>query len=414
MTWDVIVVGAGPAGCAAATLLARQGLHVGLLDKSASPPPKVCGEYLSPGSLSILETLGALDPIRRAGARPLRGMVIHTEGGRTLRAVYPRGAESGAHPDHGLAIRRALLDPILLAVARESGAQFEANFQVADLRWEGKRVAGVVGRHHGRLCERRSRLVIGADGRNSVVTRRIGTVTWHPWLEKVALMGYVAGAHRDEDAGEVFLGRSCYGILNPIEPGLTNVGLVVNRSAFTPKTSPEGFLLGAGGILPGLEGRLANARLSGPVRCLGPLAHRASRVAVPGALLIGDAAGFLDPFTGEGIYTALRSAELAARSVVAGGRQARAALREYGRAWSRKVLVKWRLCMVLQHAIRRPMLAEWLVGRLSLRPQFTSQLMAVIGDLKPAHEFSLLGLFAHLMGGLPPSLTRIIHESSRE
>ena len=96
MFWDAIVVGAGPAGCTAATLLAREGLRVVLLEKSAAPPSKVCGEYLSPGCLRILDRIGAVQLVREAGARPLSGMVIHTAAGRSLRATYPSGKALGA------------------------------------------------------------------------------------------------------------------------------------------------------------------------------------------------------------------------------------------------------------------------------------------------------------------------------
>ena len=104
--WDVIVVGAGPAGCAAATLLAHQGLRVVIVDRAAAPPPKVCGEYLSPGCLPLLERMGVLQSLYEVGARPLFGMQVHTPGGQVLQARYPP-------PHHGLAIRRAWLDPIL-------------------------------------------------------------------------------------------------------------------------------------------------------------------------------------------------------------------------------------------------------------------------------------------------------------
>jgi flavin-dependent dehydrogenase len=403
--WDAIVVGAGPAGCTAATLLAREGLQVVLLDKSAAPPSKVCGEYLSPGCLRILDRIGAVQLVRAAGARPLSGMVIHTAAGRSLRATYPSGKALDSPRIHALAVRRDRLDPILLDLALHAGAEYAPGFQVSDLVRENERVVGVRGRHGGRPAALRGRLVIGADGRNSVVARRLGPVSRHPWLDKVALVGYAAGVRRAEDAGEIFLGRDRYCILNPVAPDLTNIGLVVNRPEFHRPAEATDFLREAGAILPGLADRLARARLVAPVRCLGPLAHHATRVAAPGALLVGDAAGFLDPFTGEGIHAALRSAELAMQHALPALRadaEAHPDVQEYAAAILRERNAKWRLCVSLQHAIRRPLLAEWLVSRLSRRPTLTALLMAAVGDLIPARDLSPLRFLARLLAGAEP------------
>jgi menaquinone-9 beta-reductase len=401
--WDVIVVGAGPAGCAAATLLARDGRRVFLLDKAAGPPPKICGEYLSPGCLRILDAIGALGAVQAAGARPLHGMVIHSAAGRSLEAPYPRAMAQGGLPLHGLAIRRDRLDPMLLDLAVKSGATFEPSLQINELVWESGRVSGVRGRQRGQWHTVPGRLIIGADGRNSVVARRLGAVKRHRWLDKVALVGYVTDAQRAEDAGEIFLGRDRYAILNPVGANLTNVGLVINRRDYPHPSDPTRFLLDAARTLWGLGDRLASARPVAPARCLGPLAHMATRLTAPGALLIGDAAGFLDPFTGEGIYAGLRSAELAAqfiRSAPAKGSGARPEFDEYGSAWLREFLPKWRLCTALQYAIRHPPLADWLISRLRQYPRLASLLMAAVGDLIPAHELRLLRLLPRLLGGL--------------
>jgi len=390
---DVVVVGAGPAGCVATTRFARQGLQVVLADKSAGPPSKMCGEFLSPGCLPILDRIGALKSIREIGARPLRGMLIHTTGGRVLRANYPA-------PYHGLSIRRDLLDPILLDVAIKSGVEFLSNFQVGDLVWKGNRVSGVRGRHSGHLAALPARLVVGADGRNSVVARRLGAVRRHRWLDKVALVGYVAGAKRADDVGEIFLGRDRYCILNPITPELTNIGLVLNRREFQPTPALTHFLLHAASALPGLGDRLVRARPIAAARCLGPLAYSATRLTAPGALLIGDAAGFLDPFTGEGIYAALRSAELAVESAIPSLlKDSDGALQFPGfdEAWTRELHDKWRLCTGLQHAIRHPLLAEWLASRLARRPDLTGVLMAAVGDLFPRNGAGLPGVLGRIL-----------------
>jgi flavin-dependent dehydrogenase len=309
-------------------------------------------------------------------------MRVHTPGGQVLQARYPS-------PHHGLAIPRAWLDPILLDAAIKSGAGFLPSFQVSDLIWEGNSVAGIRGRRGGHPAHLHGRLTIGADGRNSVVARRLGIVARHRWLDKLALVGYVEGAPRSEDVGDVFAGRDRYCILNPITPDLTNVGLVFNRREFRPAADPTRTLVHAAGTWPGLRDRLLRARPIAPARCLGPLAYSAERLTAPGAMLIGDAAGFLDPFTGEGIYAALRSAELAVECGLPSLQERSATvpdLSAYGEAWRRELHAKWRLCTGLQYAIRRPLLAEGIVACLAHVPALSSRLMAAVGDLIPAGD----------------------------
>jgi hypothetical protein len=217
----------------------------------------------------------------------------------------------------------------------------------------------------------------------------------HRWLDKLAMVGYVAGARRADDLGEVFLGRDRYCILNPITPELTNIGLVFNRREFHPTSDLTHSLLEAARSFPGLRDRLSYARPIAAARCLGPLAFFATRLTAPGALLIGDAAGFLDPLTGEGMYAALRSAELAveaATPLLVMNSDRNPKLPAYDHAWRRELHAKWRLCTGLQHAIRHPLLADWLASRLARSPDLAGMLMAAVGDLIPAHGPSLLHL----------------------
>src|SRR5512143_4142692 len=143
---DALVVGAGPAGCAAAIRLAHAGRRVLLLDKSAAPPLKVCGEYLSPGCLHLLARLGVREAVEAAGGRPLAGMLIHTARGRVLPARYAPDAGTAIY---GLSLPRARLDPLLQEAARRAGVRVQCGFQAGDLLWEGSRVVGVTGRERG-------------------------------------------------------------------------------------------------------------------------------------------------------------------------------------------------------------------------------------------------------------------------
>jgi menaquinone-9 beta-reductase len=273
--------------------------------------------------------------------------------------------------------------------------RFRPGFQVGELLWEYGRVVGVAGRERGTWTSYRAEVVVGADGRHSAIASRMGGRRRHPRLDRMALVGYFAGVRREEQVGEIFLGRDRYAILNPIGRDLTNIGLVVDRRALPRGEDPRRLFRCLVDSLPGLAPRLTLAHSVAPIRCLGPLAYRANRLAVPGALLVGDAAGFLDPFTGEGIHAALRSAELAARCICHQNPQESGdASEQYISAWTREFVAKWRFIAALQIPVRHPWLAERLVAYLGSRPSLTARLMAAAGDLVPSTDLTLRRLLA--------------------
>jgi menaquinone-9 beta-reductase len=409
MAVDALVVGAGPAGAATSILLAEQGLSVVLLDRARFPRDKICGEFLSPEGSRVLERLGVLPAVEAGGARRLRGMRFLAPDGTVLVGDYPTEGPWRGHRPHALAVRRRDLDLALVERAREVGVSVREGTRVVDLLRDGRRVSGVVAESvepeaSGAGPEPlRARLVVAADGRTSVVAQRLGLRRPHRWLHRLALVADVEGARGDPERGEVVLAPPAYSILNPVGAGVANLSLVVPiEEARRHKADLAGYFDGATRTLPGFRDRLRDARRIGPVRALGPLAYRVAPPREDGVVLVGDAAGFLDPFTGEGIYAALRSAEIAAevagRAVRTGDASA-TSLRSVHVRRMAEFAAKTRSTLILQYVIARRALSIGGARLLAARPAHLARLMGVFGDFVPPRALLqpsfLAGLLPH-------------------
>ncbi len=384
---DVVVVGAGPAGSATGLLLAERGHTVLVLDRAEFPRPKLCGEYLSPETARILDRLGVLKAVDEVGAVPLRGMKIAAPDGTVLIGDYPMTGPWRGYRDYALALPRFTFDQILLERVKTCPVEVRERHRVTDLLVEGDRVVGVTGLDgEGHAFEARARLVIAADGRNSVVARRLELVCPHR-LRRLALLMYAEGIDGFDGRGEVYVDPPDYAILNPVAHGKVNLSLVVPLDHAAPyRGRLDAFFFARLKQLDHLRPRLKRMRPLGPVGALGPLAYEVIPPRCGGVLLVGDAAGFYDPFTGEGLYTALRSAELAtevADAALTAGDFSPPALAPFGRARHAAFRDKERLTRVLQVVIGRRWLANGVAHWLARRPDFLSLLMGVIGDFVP-------------------------------
>ena len=384
---DVIVVGAGPAGAATAILLAERGLDVLVLDRAAFPRPKICGEYLSPEAARVLDRLGVLKTLDSAGATPLGGMRITAPDGTIVEGRYRAIGPWRPYRDHALAVPREVLDGILADRLRVLPIDFRERVRVTDVLRDGDRVTGVEAvDEDGRVLRFAAPLVIAADGRASVVAQRLELRRPHR-LRRMALVTYVSGVKDLSDMGEIFVDPPDYAILNPVRPGMVNMSIVVplaDAARFSDRR--DAFFTARVKQLRHLAARVADAEIVAPVRALGPLAYRVAPPTLAGVLLVGDAAGFYDPFTGEGIFTALRSAELAASaapSLIRGGDIAAAALAAHARARHAAFAGKERVTHALQVLIRRRRLANMTARFLGRRPGVLDAVLGVIGDFVP-------------------------------
>lgn len=395
---EVIVVGGGPAGACTAWALATAGLDVTLLDRARFPRDKACAEYLSPQASRILHAMGALEPVERAGAAQLAGMRIHAPSGDVIHGEFAAAHGFPGFRDHGLALRRRVLDPLLLDRARAAGVRVVEGERVLDLRRDGTgRVTGVEttnGRSGAK--SRPAALVVGADGLRSVVARRLGLArTGRLWQRRLAIVAHYEHVEGMNDCGELHVEHDGYVGIAHVGGGIANVAVVV------PLADARGAAGDAAGFLerwvrrrPHLAGRFAAARRVSPAMVTGPFASAARRPWAPGAALVGDAADFFDPFTGEGIYAALRGGELlaplaaeaAAHSSGGDHRRAEQALREYARVRRRTFGGKWIVEKLVGASVASPVLFNHVARVLARRRDMADLLVGVIGDFVPPRQ----------------------------
>ena len=390
---QVIVVGGGPAGAATAFHLARAGIHVTILDRAHFPRDKPCSEYMSPQASRILDEMGVLEQIERSGAAHLAGMRVHAPNGTAFQGRFADVEGFRGYRDRGLALRRTILDHLLLDRARAVGAVVCEGVRVIDLRRDSNgRVTGV-----DALDERGERrtlsasIVVGADGLRSVVARRLDLAATRLAQRRVAFVTHFAGIDMG-DSGEMHVDHDGYLGLADVGGGMTNVAVVVPRSrAREASGDPAGFVDAWIRRRRHVAPRFAKAVRVTPVLATGPFASAARRAWAPGAALVGDAADFFDPFTGEGIYAALRGAELLVPRIIdalaaTAPADGDASLGAYDRARIGEFRGKWAVERMIGVAVTFPAVMNVAARSLALRPQMAHTIVGVTGDFVPARE----------------------------
>ncbi len=336
---DVLIVGAGPAGVVAGIVLARAGARVRIVDRATFPRDKLCGDTLNPGTLAMLDRLKIADGIERAALR-VEGMLVTGEGGVVVEGRYPRNLR-------GLAISRREMDDVLVRQAIRAGVSFEPGVTVREAivrEQDGTRVVeGVMAASHGTTHALRARVVVAADGRRSTLAFDLGLARHCVSPRRWAIGVYVEEPGRTRPLGEMHLRRGRYIGVAPLPGGLVNICVVKPSGPGDPDLrSPEDTLRRELAADRMLGDRYAAARLVRAPIVLGPLAVDATGRSVDGLILAGDAAGFIDPMTGDGVRFAVRGGELAAAAALHalehGWQGVHARLRaerrrEFGRKW---------------------------------------------------------------------------------
>jgi flavin-dependent dehydrogenase len=319
---DVLIAGGGPAGSTLAALAAGAGARVVLVERQAFPRDKVCGEFVSVEGRGVLERLGVLESLLEAGATTMDGIRLSTLGGRRLCAPLPDVPGVGRE---ALGISRRVLDATLLERAVRAGAECLERVEAVSPVIEDGRVRGMRLRSVGSAGseeETHAAVTVAADGRRSVLVRAL-----HPSVGDPVRSGprswFGLKSHFEADPArlgrrvELHLFDGGYAGLGNVESGRVNVCVMATvRALRAHGGSPDRLLHERVLRNPAIAEVLARAGRSSPWKSIGPLRFGVRRAAAAGALFVGDAAGTIDPYSGEGIAHALRGAELAAGFVV--------------------------------------------------------------------------------------------------
>ena len=382
--WDVIVVGAGPAGSATAALLAEGGARVLLVERAAFPRPKPCAEYLSPEAGRVLAVLGVFDDVARGAAR-LRGMRVVSPGGRVFEGHFRTIGAAAPYRPWGLAVPRARLDAILAQQAVRRGAELRerTTLEAYDATSSGVRAVLRSGASRETV---RGAVLVGADGLRSRVARALG-VARRRGPARLALVAHAREVREMTDVGEMHVVRGGYVGLADVGDGLTNVAAVVDRTGLPTGDSSTARLRQLLERVPAVQARLRTAQLAGPVLAAGPFGRYTIRATGAGVALVGDAADFFDPFTGEGICTALRGGALAAETAIAAldvpGPALAGRLAGYRRARRGAFAGKWAVERLIGYGMLAPPVFDRAVERLERRG-WAHTLIGVTGDFVPA------------------------------
>lgn len=331
---DVVVIGGGPAGATASTLIAQKGYQVSLFERERFPRYHI-GESLIPETFGVLERLNMLPKLRGSHFVKKYSVQFVNQRGKLSEPFY--FIEHKPHESSQTwQILRSEFDTTMLNNARDQGVEAHEGARVLDVLFEGKKAAGVrVRKDDGEELEVRSKVVIDASGQGSMLMDKFGLREWDPVLKKAALWTYWKGAFRDvgrnEGATVVIQteGKKGWFWYIPQHDDIVSVGVVAEanhlfkeRETKSPRSDVQAFweeiYQQEVDRCPGVK-----ERIQGATRCDGfhvekEYSYRSKEAAGDGWALCGDAYGFLDPLYSSGVLLALKSGSLVADAVIEG------------------------------------------------------------------------------------------------
>ncbi|MEP6636182.1 MAG: NAD(P)/FAD-dependent oxidoreductase [Acidobacteriota bacterium] len=365
-TYDVAIAGAGPAGTSAAIHLALQGARVLLCEQKRFPRAKLCGEFISPECLPHFERLGVAEQMLSAGGARLNKTVFYSRAGHNVTVPshwFNNNSEA-------LGLSRAEMDHKLIERAKSVGVSVLEDAHVSDLILEGERVRGIRIKTVSQTSARHAEIIIDATGRAHALVRRLKVQSRAPHAAQrsrfIAFKAHLENAQVADGVCEIYFYPGGYGGLSTVEDGLSNLCFIaaakeVRRLGSDPETVIREMVMKNARAAHTLDRAIARTEwLSVSLEKYG----RRSLVPAEGLLTIGDAAAFIDPFTGSGMLMALESGEVAAQTIIGqmdklGQPDSFAELaREYRSQYSKLFDSRLRVSGFLRRAAFVPRLAE--------------------------------------------------------
>jgi len=323
---DVIVIGGGPAGSTASTLVAQKGRRVHLFEREKGPRFHI-GESLIPQTYHVLKRLNMLPKMKGSHFVKKYSVQFINQRGRLSEPFYFID-----HKPHESSqtwqVRRSEFDQIMLDNAREHGVNVHQGVRVLEVLFEGDRAVGVrVKLENGSEHEVRAPVVVDASGQSSMLMDRMGLREWDPVLKKAAVWTYWKGAQRDtgRDEGATLVvqteGKNGWFWYIPLHDDIISVGVVAGYDYLfqnRPSKELEAIYFEEVAKAPGVQPRIRNATRCDIFRAQKEYSYRSRKAAGNGWVLCGDAFGFLDPLYSSGVLLALTSASMAADAICEG------------------------------------------------------------------------------------------------
>ena len=393
-TLHVAIVGAGPAGSSAATFLAQQGARVTLLERNRFPRDKTCGDGCTPRALWMLERLGLGALTSGTEAALVDSVYSVSPGGVELDALIPPRLFGGK----ACVIPRQVLDERLVRRAVQAGAALREGVRVEGLEWED---GGVRLRcHEGESL--RADVVLGCDGSPSVIRRALGAPDFPRHEGAFAVRAYYEGMRLSHPRSMALYWEKqllpAYGWIFPLPDGRANVGLGMRADQLAASGAKLPELMERFCASPRVAAELNGARRVGKVKGhhlpFGSFAHHTT---FDRALLLGDAAGFVNPLTGEGIEFALESGSFAAESVAeaaAAGDFSRRGLEGYARRWRSRFRTAFHLNRKLMRAFEQPRLVDRVFRAANRSERVRDELVDLIAGEAPSISWRFLAAVA--------------------